>query len=399
MDNSWKKNLYAVVVAEFIVLIGFNFATPFLALYIQELGSFTNKEATLWTGIATGVSGIAMFFSSPFWGILADRWGRKPMLLRAQFGSAIVMALMAICPNIYIFIGLRFILGTLAGTVAAASALVATTTPRDKVPFAMGLIMVAMFTGQSFGPLIGGFVAHGFGYRAAFFVTAFLLTVGGLMVLLMVKEGFERPPAHTHASLRDVLSLVRSRQIASLLIVLFTLQAGPQMLAPTIPLFFKSIDPGGAAAASSGLTFFMIGLLAAISALVIGRFGNKLPLKKVLVFSCLGSSILYLPPIFAATTGQLFVFIGLTGLFTGGLMMSANALVALTVPPSRQGIAYGIAQSANALGGGLGPLIGGSLATIMGFRPVFGVTSGIFLLLSGFVAKSLFKPTEDKPVR
>ncbi|MDD5126616.1 MAG: MFS transporter [Dehalococcoidales bacterium] len=391
----WKRNLYAIVAAEFIVLIGFNSAISFLALFIQELGDFSNQEATLWTGIATGSSGIAMFFTAPIWGILADRWGRKPMLLRSQFGAAVVMALMAVCPNIYLFIGLRIALGTLAGTIAAASALVATTTPREKVPYAMGLIMVAVFSGQSFGPLLGGFVAHGFGYRAAFFATAFLLAAGGFIVLFMVKEKFERPPSHAHASLTDVMSLISSRQMLALLAVLFTIQAGPQMIAPILPLFFKSLDPTGAAAASAGLAFSMMGILAAASALIIGRFGKNIPLKKILIYSCLGSCLLYLPPIFAANSVYLIIFFGLTGIFVGGLMMSSNALVALTVPLSRQGIAYGIAQSANALGGGLGPLIGGSIATAVGFRPVFGVTSGIFLLLGGFVAKALLKQPID----
>lgn len=394
MVKPWQKNLYAIVVAEFIVLIGFNFSTPFMALFVQELGSFTNKEATLWAGISVGISGIAMFFSAPLWGIMADRWGRKPMLLRAQFGSAVVLALMSIAPNITLFIALRFILGTLAGTVAAASALVATTTPRDRIPFAMGLIMVAVYTGQSFGPLLGGLVAETWGYQAAFLVMAFFLLSGGFIVLFMVKEEFERP-VHARASLGSVLHLATSKEMVPLLAVLFALQAGPQMIAPIVPLFFKSIEPGAMAAASSGLAFSLMGILAATSALIIGRFGGHLSLKKILAFSCLGSALLYLPPMWARTAGQLVFFIGLTGLFTGGLMMSSNALVGLTVPLAQQGIAYGVAQSANALGNGLGPLIGGSLATMVGFRPVFGVTGGLFLLVGVLVTKLLGRPLQS----
>src|SRR3972149_3344332 len=99
--ESWKRNLYAIFVAELVVLTGFSFANPFMPLFIQELGNFTNEQAAFWGGIASGASGIAMFFSAPLWGIIADRWGRKPMVLRAIFGGSAVLALMSLSPNIY----------------------------------------------------------------------------------------------------------------------------------------------------------------------------------------------------------------------------------------------------------------------------------------------------------
>ena len=107
--QSWQKNLYIIGAAEFIVIMGFSFAQPFMPLFIKELGNYTDNEAAFWSGIAAGGSGIAMFLSSPIWGILADRWGRKAMLLRAQFGSAVVLALAALSPNIYVFIALRIV--------------------------------------------------------------------------------------------------------------------------------------------------------------------------------------------------------------------------------------------------------------------------------------------------
>ena len=79
--------------------MGFSFVNPFMPLFIQELGNFTNQKAAFWAGIATSASGIAMFFSAPLWGIVADRWGRKPMVLRAMFGSAVLLGFMGLAPN------------------------------------------------------------------------------------------------------------------------------------------------------------------------------------------------------------------------------------------------------------------------------------------------------------
>ncbi len=389
ISESWQKNLYAIFVAEFIVIMGFSFVQPFMPLFIQELGTLTSQKAAFWAGIATSASGIAMFFSAPLWGIVADRWGRKPMVLRAMFSAGVVLALIGLAPNIYYVVALLFAQGLLSGTIAAASALVVAYTPRNKMPFAMGLLMVAVFAGASFGPLAGGFMADSVGYKTAFFITGGLLFSGGLIVLVFVREKFERPAKGQSASLRSLLRLAKSREMLPLLLTLSALSAAPNMMTPIISLFIRELNPEGMAATASGLAFGLMGVVAAISALVTGRLGGHISLKKILVIASLGTGLLYLPPMWARTVTQLIIFIALTGLFKGGLMTSSNALVGLSVPRDQQGIAYGLASSANALGSGLGPLVGGSLAPLMGLRPVFGVAGGLFMLIGAAVGKLL----------
>ena len=387
-SEQWQKNLYAIFIAEFIVLVGFQFVTPFIPLYIQELGDFTIREAAFWAGIASGLAGMAMFLSAPLWGLVADRWGRKPMLLRAQLGSAVVIALTGMAPNIYYLVVLRFMNGLLSGTVAAASALVASGTPREKMPFAMGLVMVATFGGNAFGPLLGGLLADNIGYRNAFFVTSFLLLVGGLIVLFYVKEDFERSDKGERASLRGMWRLVSSRDMFSLLLAVFVLPLGPQIVSPNIPLFFKELNPEGRAATASGVTYFMMGVLASISSVITGRMSGRFSLKKLLVISCLCTGILYLPPMWAQTVAQLAIFIAITGLFKGGIMTSVNSLVGLSASVSQQGVVYGVASSAQSLGNGIGPLIGGPLASLLGFRHVFGVSAALYGLAGLYIYRT-----------
>ncbi|MFC1918454.1 MFS transporter [Chloroflexota bacterium] len=389
VSEPWKKNLYAIFVAEFLVITGFSFVNPFLPLFIQELGDFSNTEAAFWAGMSSAGHGLFMFLSAPLWGIMADRWGRKPMVLRAMFGSAVVLALVGLSPNVYYVLGLRTVQGLLSGTVGAASALVAAVTPRKKMPFAMGLLMVAVFGGTTFGPLLGGFMADIVGYRATFYITGGLLFSGGLIVLLFAKEKFVRPVRGQGASLGSVWRLAVSREMLPLLVAIVALHMGPQMIQPIIPVFIRELNPESMAATASGLAFCFMGVVAALSAWVTGRLGERITLKKILVFSCLGTSLLYLPPMWAGTVAQLLVFVALTGLLKGGVMTSSNALIGLSVSQSEQGIAYGVAQSANALGNGLGPLIGGGLAPLVGLRPVFGVAGGFFMIIGVALAKML----------
>ncbi len=397
----WRRNLVAIAIAEFLVIMGFSFVNPFMPLYVQEVSGFATAQAALWTGIASSASGIAMFFTAPLWGIVADRYGRKPMVLRAMFGAGVIVALIGIAPNIHAIVGLRFAQGIFSGTVAAASALVASFTPRDRLPFAMGILMTAVFTGTTVGPLIGGWTADHLGFPAAFFITGGLLFSGGLVVLIVVREKFVRPPRSEAASLRGVFRLAASRQMLPLLFVIGAIQAGPQMISPVVALSIQELDPSGATATASGVAFALMGIVAAGSAWLAGRFGQRVGLKTILVVSCIGTSILYLPPMWATTVTQFIILIAFTGMMKGGIMTSSNSLVSLTVPPGQQGIAFGVSQSAHALGNGLGPLIGGGLAPLIGLRPVFGVAGGLFLLIGLAVWRLLanIRVVRDMPGR
>jgi DHA1 family multidrug resistance protein-like MFS transporter len=386
-SESWKKNLYIMFAAEFIVIMGFSFIQPFMPLYVQQLGSFTDSEAALWSGISMGVSSIALFLSGPVWGVVSDRVGRKPMVLRALFGSAVIQTLAGLAPNIYIFVTLRFIQGLFSGTVPAASALVASTTPRDRTPYAMGLLMLGVFLGNTIGPSIGGVLGDTFGFRNSFFIASGLLLIAGLGVLFLVKEKFERPVKEN--SLGDVWRLFCSKAMLPLLVTICIIGMSQNVVQPVITLFIKELNPTGSASTSAGLAFALLGLTAAASSLIAGRLGRHISLMKVLAFSCLGAALLSLSPIFVTTSTQLIVLVGLMGLFQGANMTSTSSLIGLSLPVSQQGIAYGLSQSATSLGNGLGPIIGGALVSLLGLRYIFAVASGLFLLASGLVARCI----------
>ena len=396
---SWRKNLYLIAVSEFIAILGFSLFNPFLPLYMQELGKFGSDEAALWSGIATGGAGIAMFISAPFWGIIADRWGRKPMLLRAQIGGAVVVALFIIAPNILFFVIFRVMQGLFTGTVSAASALVATCTPREKLPLTMGTLMGAVFGGFTIGPLLGGFLADTIGYEATFGVTAVLLLIGGLIILFFVKENFQPPARGKGTSLPAMLRLAGSRQVLPLLMVVAAINLGPQIVQPILPLIIDEITTTASAASSAGLAFGFMGIITAVSSILVGRFSRGIPVRTILVVCCIGTGLLYLPPIWANSTAQIIIMFGLTGLLTGGIMTSSNSLVGLAVPISQQGIAYGLSQSAHSLGSGLGPFVGGALAPLLGFRSIFGVTAAVFILVGILCIKLLPKKQASTAVQ
>jgi DHA1 family multidrug resistance protein-like MFS transporter len=376
----WKRNFYVMFIVEFIVILGFSFVIPFLPLYIQQLGNFDNEQAAFWSGIAGSVAGFAMFVSAPFWGIMADRWGRKPMVLRSMFGGGITIALMGFIPNLWAVIILRFFQGLLSGTVAAASALVASSTPRDKMPYVMGLLMVAVQGGNSFGPLLGGVLADKLGFVNTFLLTGGIVSLGGFIVLFFVKENFTPPPKEEIATPGKMWQLVKSKELLPVLAITFAMSAGPSIISPILTLYISERSPAGSAESISGTAYFLLGVITTLSSLAASRLGGRFDLKTILIFSCISTGLLFLPPILAVNATQVMILIALTGLLRGGMITTPSALVGLVTPIAMQGIAYGVNQSISSLGGAIGPFIGGALATAIGFKGVFVVTAVAYVL-------------------
>jgi MFS family permease len=185
----WRRNLVALWFAEFTAIFGFSFAFPFLSIFIsQDLGVHPGRDLDLWTAAAGSVSGLAMAIASPIWGVLGDRLGRKPMLIRSMLGGAITVGLIFFVQTPIQLVVLRFLQGATSGTVAAATALVAVETPRNRVGWSLGVVTSAVALGSAVGPVVGGLAGSVFGLRLVFLGGGILLLISLIPVLLVVRE-------------------------------------------------------------------------------------------------------------------------------------------------------------------------------------------------------------------
>ena len=190
--------------------------------------------------------------------------------------------------------------------------------------------------------------------------------------------------------------MVLSGQMLPLLVIMCLISTGQGAVGPIISLRVKELDPAGQAATISGLIFSLIGLMAALSSFVSGRLGERVSLATIMAFSSMVIGVLYLPPVWVGSVGLLAFFLGIGGLFRGALYTSSNAMVGVSVAATQQGVAYGLAQSASALGFGAGPLLGGTLGHAAGLSIVFAVSSGIYVIAGVLTAFWLLprKPKE-----
>ena len=372
-------------------MIAFNLVGPFMALFFQQLGNYTSKEAAFWNGVGSSGFGVGMFIGSLVWGIAADRWGRKMMVVRCMFFGAAMFAVQGFSPNIYVLTAGRWGQGLLTGSVAAVLAMTTAVVPRDKIAFASGLITASVSGGSSLGAIIGGYLGDRIGYANVFYLGGLVLLACGLVVLWLIRESFEPLPRQKAASFANMLRLAVSRDMLPVLIFLFVLGLTPSIAGPIVPLFIKELNPAGKAATAAGLTFGLTGAVYTLSSLGAAKLSERVHLKNMLVFSCMAGILFSLPPIWAQSVGQLLFFLVIGNLSGGGIAASSNAVVGLSVARGQEGMAYGLANSAGSLSGAIGPLVGGSLASLMGFRPMFAIQGGLFIVVTVFVIKFLPK--------
>src|SRR6185503_8868995 len=196
---AWQRVTWIAAATQFFTMIGFGLSMPFIPLYVQALGVTERSEVALWSGILQGSAALSMAFVAPLWGALADRYGRKPMLVRSMLGGAVVIAAMGYVGDVWQLLGLRLVQGAVTGSQAAAAALVAGVVPASQAGFALGLIATAMQVGNTIGPVIGGLAVGGLGFRGSFALAGVLLLVAGLMAVFWIDE-----PAHVRARARQI---------------------------------------------------------------------------------------------------------------------------------------------------------------------------------------------------
>ncbi len=378
---SWRKTFYSMCAAQFISMAGFAFVMPFLPFFIvQDLG-VPKDQSVQWASILMAAIGLPMAIFALVWGHLADRYGRKIMVLRAMVAGTVIVALMGLVQNVHQLLILRIIQGTLTGTVSAGMALVASETPTERSAYALGVMQAAVIAGASFGPLMGGHAAVLFGFRPTFYVAAGLIFVGALIVHFGVKETFTPAARGENANTGTYRSLFSVGGFLTLLLVLFLINFGTFAPAPVFPYFVQELSgkPYDEAAAVTGQIMFVVGFADMASAWYLGHLADQWGHKRMLVLCTLLAGILSLPFYFAKTITHLYVLRIIFGLAIGGVMPSLYALIRRVTPERDIGKAFGVTAFIAGAAFCFGPLGGGYLSLLMG-TPAKPYYVGPFLL-------------------
>lgn len=395
---NWKRNLTVAWVGCFLTGAAFSLVMPFLPLYVELLGVTGHSALNMWSGLVFSITFLFSAMASPFWGGLADRKGRKIMLLRSALGMPIVMALMGFAQNIWQFLVLRALLGLLGGFIPNANALIATQMPRNRSGWAMGTLSTGGVAGALLGPLAGGLLADVYGLRMVFFITASVLFICFLLTLFCIRENFTPVAKKEMLHAKEVLASLKSpRLVLSLFVTTMIIQVATGSIAPILTLYVRELAGNvGNIAFISGMIASVPGVAALMSAPRLGRLGDRIGPEKILVAALLISVLLLVPMAFVQTPWQLGLLRFLLGAADGALLPAVQTLLVYNTTQQIAGRVFSYNQSFRDIGNVTGPLLGAAVSANYSFRAVFCVTAGIVLFNAFYSWVSLQRPARQR---
>jgi MFS transporter, DHA1 family, multidrug resistance protein len=371
----WRRNLLLLWVAGFASNLGFTLVTPFLPLFIQrDLHIHDVHALTFWSGVTASIAALGFALAGTAWGVLADRYGRKPMIVRALVSGAAVTALTSVVQDVFELTGARALLGMTAGVQAASSALMADQAPRVRLAWALGMLAGARAVGQAVGPVLGGVLAIFVSLRLVFLTGAAVYVVAALPVALRLVE---TAPSRASSPVSP-LGAIRSAPAGTgaTLVVLYVAQALVQFAFTSdqqlLALRILVLEPRGAALAT-GVTFAGMGLATGLAAMSYARalvFSGYRPLVAVAALAiAIATAVAALTP---AVTG-LAVSAAAIGLAFGAATPALSSMVGLEAPPAARAAVFGLSTSIVTVATGVGPLSAALAGSTLGLQAALAV--------------------------
>jgi DHA1 family multidrug resistance protein-like MFS transporter len=377
----YRRNLLVLSLTTFLAACSWNQIVPFLPLFIKDLG--VKHDLAFWSGVILAAQAIATIVMTPYWGKMADKYGRKLMIVRAGICLALIYLGMSYCQTLWQLLLLRVLNGVFTGFIPSSITLVATNSPKTESARNVAIVQSASAFGMIAGPAAGGFLANLVGYRGSMTVSFVVVAIAVLLVYLLVEER-EKVTACVQAT-----SLWQDFQAAFQKPVLLTamfsdMDNGFVMMAsqPILILYIQQLT-GAQANLFAGPIFSLPGLAIVLTNYYWCRIGEKLTFQRVILFGLTGLGIFTL---LQGLTHNIWLFAGwyfIAGIFGAAVSPNTAGLVATRVEPDFQGRAFAIQQSSRNFGSFIAPLLAGCLGSFMTFQLVF-ITVGL-MSLAGMV--------------
>ena len=330
--------------------------TPF---YLREL-HVPPDQVPRWIAAISSLGWILALPLAPFWGVLADRYSRKLIIVRSAVLEAVVFAGWAFSTSPWAALAFNSLGGFILGNTGVM--LQASTTPRQRLALAVGIVGAGSPAGRAVGPILGALLVHLVDVRGMLFVDAALSVLMAVLLAVFMREGEHVRPDDVRvlSLLRGALTEIASKPLLWRLFLATTAaQIGMWAMLPYVPIYISRLAPGDAVTAV-GVLLSAVGLGQALSSPLWGiamqRFGHV----AVLSLTSIGSSMALL---IAGLSHWLPVFaIALlaNGVCAAAILTASMAVMASTVSPERRGAVLGQILFPFYIGGVIGPVIGGA---------------------------------------
>ena len=282
-------------VATFIEAAFWDQVIVFTPIYLPQLGITDPTEIATWTGIITATASLVGLPFLPFWGALADRYSRQPVIVRSFVAHLLAALVMLIAGNVWIFTLGRAIQSLSLGNSGLMMATLAERTPPHRTAFAFAVMGGSIPLGAAIGPFVGGPVVDAWGFQALLAINAvlmlgitFALTFGYRDTFVGTKQG------SLFAMALDSIGIcVRSPRLRTLFLALFVLFTGMMIAGTFITLIVKAIYPGEDLATVTGIVVGLAGIGALIISPLVGALADRFGVWRVLYATSAVAAVLW----------------------------------------------------------------------------------------------------------
>lgn len=400
LQKNMKHNFIIILVANFIVAASTTMIMPFLSLYIDTLGDFSESYIQKWAGLIFAATFISALLMSPIWGRIADKYGYKPIMIINCFGIATSIFLMGYVQNVEQFFLLRLAMGIVTGFIPTSMAFISKHTPKEIAGKTLGTLQMGSVGGTLFGPVIGGIMADAVGFKYTFIITAVSITIAAIIIIIGIHEPtiIRKKKNSIYSRINVMKAIVHHRLIFNVMLTTSLIQIGNFSIQPLLSLYVSELTTSQEVAMLAGITFSAAGLGNLILARFWGILGDHHGYEKILSYLLVLCMLIIIPQAFVTDLWQLIILRFLFGLVSGGLIPTTTALIRREAPIEVQGEIMGYNQSFRFFGNVIGPVLGGFVAGLGGIHSVFFSTGLLFLLafIVIFIIKKLPQQQMDE---
>ncbi|HFI0091166.1 TPA: multidrug efflux MFS transporter [Streptococcus suis] len=378
-SSYWKQNLKVAWLGNFLTGTSFTLVMPFISVFVEELGVGPG-QVEYYAGLAVSANAFAAAVMAPIWGSLADRYGRKPMMVRAAFAMVFTMGGMAFVPNVFWLLALRVLNGVFTGYIPNATALIASQVPKDKTGYALGTLSTGVVAGNLIGPTLGGILAEMFGVHMVFLLVGLLYAIVVLLTVFYIREDFVPIKKGEEMSVKEVFEQVKDRQmLVGLFVTSMIIIAAAQAVVPILTLYVRHLGQTDNLLFVAGFIISLPGMASLVTSGYLGKIGDRIGNHRLLLIALTYSLLINVFCVFAENPFQLGLLRFMYGFGTGALLPSVNSLLTKLTPKEGISRIFSYNQLFNNLGSVVGPMMGSAVAAHMGYDWVFYLSSGLVL--------------------
>lgn len=375
-----------------VTMMGQGIISPVLPLFAREFGI-----SMAMVGVTVAVFSLGRIFFNVPAGVVAERYGRRVVLIGGLLVITVASALMAMSGSFLELVVYRFFtgVGSAIYLTGALTTLADISTSDNRARY-MSYQQGSLLFGSGLGPAVGGFAAELWGYRSAFYILAALSALGLLWAMLQLPEtarlGGAPPPGRRRGqprqrwegprTFRTLLALVGSLDFLLVafyfFMVVFTRNGGRGSLLPLIGDAQAGLGPG-----ELGVIFSIMALINFIIVVPAGWLADRYGRKVLMLPGALLTSAGLAAFIFC---NSLFPFLAaaiLLGIGTGVVGPAPAAYIADLAPERSRGLAIGLFRTFGDVGGMIGPVFLGWLADVGSFAWALN-TNAALVALSAF---------------